>query len=427
MQTLLSEFSGGSTIEIELYDPDSKATGVELESAAFLPVAEGHDLVIPEGGSATFGVRLSTQPAANVTVDLGKIVAQPLDATPEEFHASVDAVNAVTVSPETLTFTPTNWSALQTVTVTTTVDGDADHEHVIVYAQLADGHHWANGVYVTVTDDGGAAQIGIQPTRGRESGDGTAKNIPIAFWLSRASTSTVTVRYRTADGTATAGSDYTAASGTVTFAPGETRKTINVRILDDSVEDSGETFFVELSNPSGATVTPGYTRARVEILNDETGEFTVTLPDNSGGGGNPPPANDNPPPANDNPPPTDTGFGGGGGGGGGSLVSDASLRTLTVRASAGGENFDDTLTLTPAFDADTLAYAASVPFSMTHARLTPRTVNPDATVRVGPRGGERAELSVVEPGLVFALAIGGKTSSRSQSPPRTKKPRKPTP
>ena len=241
-------------------------TGVELESAAFLPAGEGHDLVIPEGGSATFGVRLSTQPAADVTVNLGKLVAQPEDATPEEFHASVDAVNAVTVSPETLTFTPTNWSALQTVTVTTTVDGDADHEHVIVYAQIAGGGYLANGVYVTVTDPGNAVQVGAQPASGRESGDGTGIDIPIAFWLSPASNSAVTVRYRTADGTATAGSDYTAASGTVTFAAGETSKTVNVRILDDSVEDSGETFFVELSNPSGATIADHYDRVRVTIL-----------------------------------------------------------------------------------------------------------------------------------------------------------------
>ena len=122
---------------------------------------------------------------------------------------------------------------------------------------------------------------------------------------------------------------------------------------------------------------------------------------------NPPPTNDNPPPTNNNPPPTDTGFGGGGGGGGGgSLVSDASLRGLTLRTSVGGESFDETPALAPDFDADTLEYAASVPFSTTHARLTPRTVNPDATVRIGPRGGESAELSVLEPSAVFALAIG---------------------
>ena len=164
-----------------------------------------------------------------MTVNLGKLVAQQFDGN----------LNAVTVSPTTLTFTPDNYGVAQTVTVTGVRDDDGDHEHVIVSVQRASGRFWADGVYVTVTDSGAAAQIGIQPTRGRESGDGTANNIPITFWLSQASTSTVTVRYRTVDGTATAGSDYTAASGTVTFAPGETRKTVNISIIDDSVEDSG--------------------------------------------------------------------------------------------------------------------------------------------------------------------------------------------
>ena len=374
MQTLLSEFSGGSTIEIELYDPDSKATGVELESAAFLPGgAEGHDLVIPEGGSATFGVRLSTQPAANVTVNLGKLVAQPLDATPEEFHASVDAVNAVTVSPETLTFTPTNWSALQTVTVTTTVDDDAEHEHVIVYAQWADGHYWANGVYVTVTDPGNAPQVGAQPASGRESGDGSGIDIPIAFWLRPASSSPVTVRYRTADGTATAGSDYTATNGTVAFAAGETSKTVNVRILDDTVEDSGETFFVELSNPSGATIAPHYDRVRVTILNDETGEFTVTLADNSGGGA-PRPTHNNNGGNNDETDelaaaPADNGnadSGSSGSGGGFRSPSDpssrAALSDLVVTPRDEDGNPGKRLALSPAFAPSATAYTLDVPY-----------------------------------------------------------------
>ena len=62
----------------------------------------------------------------------------------------------------------------------------------------------------------------------------------------------VTVDYRTQDGTATAGSDYTSTSGTLTFAPGEDKKTVSVPIMDDAVEDSGETFTLVLSNPSGA-------------------------------------------------------------------------------------------------------------------------------------------------------------------------------
>ena len=65
-------------------------------------------------------------------------------------------------------------------------------------------------------------------------------------------TSPVTVSYRTQDGTARAGSDYTAGSGTLVFEPGETAKTVSVPIIDDTVEDSGEEFALLLSNVSGA-------------------------------------------------------------------------------------------------------------------------------------------------------------------------------
>ena len=190
------------------------------------------------------------------------------------------------------------------------------------------------------------------------------------------------------------------------------------------IQDSGSTYFA-----TGSTLAqyraafPGFAGFRFRLRDQPTIWTSCTWRFDDGGngntgGGNPPPTNDNPPPANDNPPPTNNnppptdtgggggGFGGGGGGGGGSLASDASLRALTVRASAGGENFDETLTLVPDFDADTLEYAAAVPFSMTHARLTPRTVNPDATVRIGPRGGELSDAASGEPGPVLALAVG---------------------
>ena len=68
---------------------------------------------------------------------------------------------------------------------------------------------------------------------------------------------TVTVDWATADGTATAGEDYTAANGTVTFGPGETSKTVSVEILEDTVEDRGESFTLRLSNASGATIADG--------------------------------------------------------------------------------------------------------------------------------------------------------------------------
>ena len=79
-------------------------------------------------------------------------------------------------------------------------------------------------------------------------------SVDFAVTLDRASTATVTVDYGTSAGTATAGADYTATSGTVTFAPGDTAKTISVPIIDDNIEDGGETFTVTLSNPTNATL-----------------------------------------------------------------------------------------------------------------------------------------------------------------------------
>ena len=62
----------------------------------------------------------------------------------------------------------------------------------------------------------------------------------------------VTVDYSTADGTALAGSDYVAVSGTLTFAPGQTAMTIIVPTLDDNVVEPTETFTLNLSNAVGA-------------------------------------------------------------------------------------------------------------------------------------------------------------------------------
>ena len=86
-----------------------------------------------------------------------------------------------------------------------------------------------------------------------------AANATLAFavTLSRAPSGTVTVDYATADGTATAGSDYTATSGTLSFAAGETEKTVSVPVLDDAHDEGSETLTLTLSNPSGAYLEDG--------------------------------------------------------------------------------------------------------------------------------------------------------------------------
>ena len=70
--------------------------------------------------------------------------------------------------------------------------------------------------------------------------------------LDRAAAETVTVDYATSDGTATAGADYTATSSTLSFAAGETQKTITVAVLDDAHDEGTETLTLTLSNARGA-------------------------------------------------------------------------------------------------------------------------------------------------------------------------------
>ena len=84
--------------------------------------------------------------------------------------------------------------------------------------------------------------------------EGTDQTIGFAVSLSRAASGTVTVDYATADGTATAGEDYSSTSGTLTFAAGETAKTVSVPVLDDVIDEGQETFTLRLSNATGARI-----------------------------------------------------------------------------------------------------------------------------------------------------------------------------
>jgi hypothetical protein len=98
-------------------------------------------------------------------------------------------------------------------------------------------------------------------------GDGGTSNVAVAVTLSNGSSQAITVSYRTIDGTALANSDYTATSGTLTFQPGETSRTISVSIKGDRKREANETFSVQFSNAVGATIDDGV--ASVTILNDD--------------------------------------------------------------------------------------------------------------------------------------------------------------
>ena len=135
------------------------------------------------------------------------------------------------------------------------------------------------------TSTGSSAQIKVEGTTNPEVlisvSDATATEGPdvtmdFVVTLSRSSSGTVTVDYFTvSSGSATPGVDFITRAGTVTFRPGETSKTISVPIIDDTVNDSGETFWLSLSNAKGADIDADLGVGTGTILNTEvlTGSF----------------------------------------------------------------------------------------------------------------------------------------------------------
>ena len=103
--------------------------------------------------------------------------------------------------------------------------------------------------------------ISVADARVEEGADAV---LAFAVTLSRAASVTLTVDYATSDGTATAGEDYTATSGTLTFEAGESSKTIEVTVLDDFHDEGEETLTLRLSNPSGGRVTDGEATGTIE-------------------------------------------------------------------------------------------------------------------------------------------------------------------
>ena len=179
----------------------------------------------------------------------------------------------------------------RTITLTIRDDSEVDPDETIVLqatgynfpVPVRNGALESNELPLTIADnDGGAAadsriQMGALDTFTGETGikkDNTAR---VRVWLSHPADEAVSVTYTTADGTARSNGtveagtlDYTAVSGTLTFAAGETLKEIEIPIKDDKVEDSWETFLVRLSNPTPSSlVRLSDAEATVTILNDE--------------------------------------------------------------------------------------------------------------------------------------------------------------
>jgi uncharacterized repeat protein (TIGR01451 family) len=119
----------------------------------------------------------------------------------------------------------------------------------------------------TITNDDAQPALSIADVS--QSEGNVAGTMVFTVTLSGSTSLPVSVQYATANGTATAGSDYTATSGTLTFAPGVTVQTISVPVTGDITFEPDETFTVTLSNPTNAVLTRA--AATGTLVNDDSG------------------------------------------------------------------------------------------------------------------------------------------------------------
>ncbi len=164
----------------------------------------------------------------------------------------------------------------RTRTIAVPVRGDTVDEPTETF--LVNLSNATNGVLtdtqglVTVANDD-FAFLSIRSIGALERDEGETSEVVFTVALSTPSSQTVLVGYESSDGTATAGLDYTAVSGTLTFAPGTTRKTVAVTILGDIRVERDETFFVDISGPINAAIDEP--RAQGKILDNDRGRFPV--------------------------------------------------------------------------------------------------------------------------------------------------------
>src|SRR5918912_210959 len=110
--------------------------------------------------------------------------------------------------------------------------------------------------------------LSVKPASVTEGDSGTT-DVPVTVELSAPSSQTVTVQYRTVEYTAFAGSDFQFVSGTLTFAPGVTQRTVNVPVIGDTVDELDEYLFVQLSNATNAGVSVSSNPPLLTILDDD--------------------------------------------------------------------------------------------------------------------------------------------------------------
>lgn len=256
--TRISDGTGVATIT----NDDGTSPTVSTSSTS---VTEGNSNTI----LMTWSVSLSVAATGPVSVDYA---FDPGTATtPSDYEASTDGLTGTL-----------NWTSGQHVkTLAVKVKGDTvdeNNETVLltlsdpVNTTIASGSTQTTG---TINDDDAEPTLSIDPGP-TVAEDATPANFTVK--LNPASGREVTVNFTTANGTATSPGDYTGGTQKVTFAPGETSKTVGIPVIEDTAYEGSETFTATISGPFNALIDSTKNTATATITDNEAAP-TVSVAD----------------------------------------------------------------------------------------------------------------------------------------------------
>jgi photosystem II stability/assembly factor-like uncharacterized protein len=256
-----------------LADPHGTGTIIDDDSA---PAISVDDKTVTEGDSGTsdasFKVSLGNASASTVTVDYRTTAGTASD--PQDYQGTSGTLSFDPGQTQKTVSVPVKGDTLDELDETFTVDlSNATN------ASIADAHGTG-----TISDDDDPPSMSIDDQTINEGNSGTT-DASFHVTLDNPSGKTVKVDYQTGDGTASAPGDYQSTSGTLTFDPGQTQKTITVPVQGDTIDEPDETFNVDLSSAQSASLLDDHGTATIQ--DDDAGPSvsidSQTVPEGNSG------------------------------------------------------------------------------------------------------------------------------------------------
>ena len=254
-----STFEANESVRLTLSSPVRATIGESTELAYInnddgAPTFSINNVSKPEGDNLTFTVTKS----GNATA-LSHIMNYATS------NGSATAGSDYTAKSGTLTFAAGETSKTITINGVEDTIYEGSETFNLTLSGLTNGAVFSDNTGVgTITNDDNGASFSINNVSRSEGNS-------LTFTVTKGGNTSMThaVSYATANGSATAGSDYTAASGTLTFTSSQTTKTFTITGIEDSVYENSETFYVNLSNATnGAGISDS--QGVGTITNDDT-------------------------------------------------------------------------------------------------------------------------------------------------------------